>query len=222
MTTLEIFEKVNLILPIEQRRFFNYLDDTISELRSMYGDDFILNKNVALNFEHAISDNDSENDWEYETKLISKATYIKDIDNIQMYADISDGAEISVYVLYDDEVFDENTSFLAYQSTDYGKKLITIYPKKDYAYKEIKLHIVGDGNVKFYDVNVFGEYTPPKALSDALFVKPLYHNAIIENIIFAAGGDSGRKTEFLRKARDAYLSYWNENARGRTMKKARW
>ena len=115
MTTLEIFEKVNLILPIEQRRFFNYLDDTISELRSMYGDNFV--------FENYESD---------------------------------------------------------------------------------------------------GEYPSPKDLSDEIFVKPLYHNAIIENIIFAAGGDSGRKTEFLRKARDAYLSYWNENARGRTMKKARW
>ena len=33
---LEIFEKVNLTMPIEQRRFFNYFDDTVTELQSMY------------------------------------------------------------------------------------------------------------------------------------------------------------------------------------------
>ena len=36
MTILEIFEKVNLIMPIEQRRFFNFFEDTVSELQSLY------------------------------------------------------------------------------------------------------------------------------------------------------------------------------------------
>ena len=36
MTILEIFEKVNLVVPLEQRRFFNYFNDTINELLSKY------------------------------------------------------------------------------------------------------------------------------------------------------------------------------------------
>ena len=32
-----IYEKVNLVLPLPQRRFFNYLNDTISELRARFG-----------------------------------------------------------------------------------------------------------------------------------------------------------------------------------------
>ena len=38
MTILEIFEKVNLIFPIEQRVFFNFFEDTVNELQSLYGD----------------------------------------------------------------------------------------------------------------------------------------------------------------------------------------
>lgn len=36
MTLIEIFEKVNLKSPIEQRRFFNYYNDTIDEMKSLY------------------------------------------------------------------------------------------------------------------------------------------------------------------------------------------
>ena len=35
---IEIFEKVNLIRPVEQRRFFNALNDTLWELRATYHD----------------------------------------------------------------------------------------------------------------------------------------------------------------------------------------
>ena len=38
MTILEIFEKVNLVIPIEQRVFFNFFADTVNELQSLYGD----------------------------------------------------------------------------------------------------------------------------------------------------------------------------------------
>ena len=38
MTILEIFEKVNLVIPIEQRVFFNFFEDTVNELQSLYGD----------------------------------------------------------------------------------------------------------------------------------------------------------------------------------------
>ena len=111
MSILEIFEKVNLKLPIEQRRFFNYFDDTVTELQSMYSG----------------------------------------------------------------FVFEKDT-----------------------------------------------EYQPPKALSDENVVLPLYHSAIVDNIIFLANGEESLKSEFIRKSRDAYLKYWNENAKGRKMKRMRW
>ena len=37
MTLLGIFEKVNLVMPLEQRRFFNYFNDTVNELIALYG-----------------------------------------------------------------------------------------------------------------------------------------------------------------------------------------
>ena len=38
LTALELFEKVNLRVSLEQRRFFNYLNDTIDELATKYQD----------------------------------------------------------------------------------------------------------------------------------------------------------------------------------------
>ena len=111
MTLLEMFEKVNLVVPLEQRRFFNYFSDTVNELNTLY-DGFVL-----------------------ETK---------------------------------------------------------------------------------------GEYTPPKDLSDSVEVLPLYHNAIVDNILFLAGQDETYKGEFIRKSRLAYLKYWNDNAKGKRIKRMRW
>lgn len=111
MSILEIFEKVNLAMPIEQRRFFNYFEDTVNELQSMYSG----------------------------------------------------------------FVFEKDT-----------------------------------------------EYQPPKDLLDYNVVLPLYHNSIVDNIIFLAAGEEFRKSEFIRKSREAYLKYWNDNAKGRKIKNARW
>jgi hypothetical protein len=111
MTILEIFEKVNLVVPIEQRRFFNYFEDTVNELQSLYGD-FV---------------------------------FIKD-----------------------------------------------------------------------------KEYTPPTDLTDDNVVLPLYHNAIVDNILFLVGIGEAYKSEFIRKSRDAYLKYWNDNAKGRRIRRMRW
>lgn len=108
---LEIFEKVNLTIPIEQRRFFNFFEDTVTELQSMYSG-FVFEKDV--------------------------------------------------------------------------------------------------------------EYQPPEALSDKNVVRTLYHGAIVDNIIFLAGGGETHKSEFIRKSRDAYLKYWNDNTKGRKMKRLRW
>ena len=37
MTLHELFEKVTLKTPIEQRRFLNYFADTVQELQALYG-----------------------------------------------------------------------------------------------------------------------------------------------------------------------------------------
>ena len=111
MTILEIYEKVNLVIPIEQRVFFNFFEDTVNELQSLYGD-FV---------------------------------FIKD-----------------------------------------------------------------------------KEYTPPKRLTDDNVVLPLYHNSIVDNILFLADKGEAYKSEFIRKSNDAYLKYWNDNASGRRIRRMRW
>ena len=111
MTILEIFEKVNLSVPIEQRVFFNFFEDTVNELQSLYRD-FV---------------------------------FLKDT-----------------------------------------------------------------------------EYTPPESLTDENVVLPLYHNAIVDNILFLANKGETYKGEFIRKSKDAYLKYWNDNAKGRRIRRMRW
>lgn len=111
MTLLEMFEKVNLVVPLEQRRFLNFFDDTVNEMSSIY-----------------------------------------------------------CRFLFDSEA----------------------------------------------------EYTPPKKLSDSVQVLPLYHNAVVDNILFLSGQDEVYKSEFLRKSKNAYLKYWNDSAKGRRTKRMRW
>ena len=108
MSLLEIFEKVNLVTPIEQRRFLNYFEDSVAELEAMYNG-FVFKKGMT---------------WQ-----------------------------------------------------------------------------------------------PPKSLSDESVVLPLYSNAIVDNIIFLSGGEESRKSEFIRKSREAYLKYWNDNAKGKKMRR---
>ena len=60
-----------------------------------------------------------------------------------------------------------------------------------------------------------------KALVDEVGVLDAYLPAIVDNILFLAGADSSgaAKSEFLRKAEAAYLMYWNQEAKGRRIKK---
>ena len=95
--------------------------------------------------------------WSFETDLITNETVnIKHIKKIQMFADIATGANIKVYVLYDNEEFDENTSHLVYSSTGYGQKPIRVKPRQTASYG-IKLHIEGYGYVKLYELELFME-----------------------------------------------------------------
>lgn len=76
-----------------------------------------------------------------------------------------------------------------------------------------------------YDNFVFEkntEYKTPEALSDEINILPLYHNAIVDNIIFLSTGKDFQKSEFLRKSRNAYLKYWNDNAKGKKVKRKVW
>lgn len=110
----KIFEKVNLVVPLEQRRFFNYFEDTVGELKAMYRK-FVLKNNDA-------------------------------------------------------------------------------------------------------------EYIAPTSLEEKCPVLPLYTEAIVDNIIFLAGQgqEANYKSEFMRKAREAYLAYWTEDAKGRRIRKVNW
>ena len=111
MTILDIYEKVNLIVPIEQRAFFNFFEDTVNELQSLYRD----------------------------------------------------------FVFVED-----------------------------------------------------AEYTPPESLLEDNVVLPLYHNSIVDNILYMISNTADYKAEFLRKSKDAYLKYCNDNAKGRRIRRMRW
>lgn len=60
------------------------------------------------------------------------------------------------------------------------------------------------------------------SLSDEFSVLPRYHEAIADNILFLGGADEMYKSEFLRKAENAYLAYWNQYAKGRRVRRAGW
>lgn len=45
---IDIFEKVNLIHPIEQRNFFSFLEDTANELMAKYPRKLILNEDAEV------------------------------------------------------------------------------------------------------------------------------------------------------------------------------
>ena len=51
MTLREIYEKVSLVTPLEQRRFFNYLEDTLVELMSLYDTEYDLDDYKELDSE---------------------------------------------------------------------------------------------------------------------------------------------------------------------------
>lgn len=111
MTLLEMYEKVSLKTPIEQRKFFNYFDDSVNELLSLYD-----------------------------------------------------------LVIVEDKAYEAPTTDL-------------------------------------YEDNV---------------VLPLYHNAIIDNVLYMISNDMNYKSEFIRKSKEAYLKYWNDKAKGKRIRRMRW
>lgn len=109
--------------------------------------------------------------WSFETELITNQTVdIKHVKKLQMLVDIpeeingidnladdkANPAYMKVYILYDDEVFDANSSHLVYTSTKRGKFPIRVKPRKTANYG-FKLHFEGAGYVKIYELEIFIE-----------------------------------------------------------------
>ena len=100
---------------------------------------------------------DYAHNWSFETDLItSKTVNIKHIKKLQMLVDIAENANMKVYILYDDEEFDENTSHLVYTSKKYGRQPIRVKPRKTANYG-FKLHFEGTGYAKLYELEIFIE-----------------------------------------------------------------
>jgi hypothetical protein len=97
-------------------------------------------------------------DWSFETDLVTNKTVnIKHIKKLQMLVEVAKYANLKVYILYDDEVFDENSSHLVYSSNDKtGKYPIRVKPRNTANYG-FKLHVKGSGYVKLYELEIFIE-----------------------------------------------------------------
>ena len=103
-------------------------------------------------------------EWSCETDLITNKTVdIKHIKKIQMLVDIDGDSAIDVgmqvYILYDDEDFDElenKASRLVYTSTKTGRFPIRVKPRNTANYG-FKLHFEGKGYVKLYELEIFVE-----------------------------------------------------------------
>ena len=101
--------------------------------------------------------NQFNHDWYFETDLITNKTVdIKHIKKLQMLVDVAEGANVKVYILYDDEEFDANTSHLVYSSKKHGRLPIRVKPRKTANYG-FRLHFEGAGYVKLYELEVFIE-----------------------------------------------------------------
>lgn len=168
----------------DQRRLFVY--DTLTEYWSERNIDvgvlgFAHNKNGTYFLSstgtiYHLESGDYMLPWHFETDLITNETVnIKHLKKIQMLVDIpayagvgkeyreniaGDGQQawVRVYVLYDDEEFNAQSSHLVYTSTGYGRKAIRVKPRnrKNAGYG-IKLHIEGSGYAKLYEAELFIE-----------------------------------------------------------------
>ena len=100
---------------------------------------------------------DYSHDWFFETDLITNKTVdIKHIKKLQMLVELGRGADIQVYILYDDEEFDENTSHLVYSIKRTGKFPVRVKPRRTANYG-FKLHIGGYGYAKISELEIFME-----------------------------------------------------------------
>lgn len=112
-------------------------------------------------FIYKLDTNSYAHEWSFETDLITNKTVdIKHIKKLQMLADIAPDAKISVYALYDDEVFDKTKSHLLFSYENKGtkviKKPIRVKPRQT-AHYGVKLHFECEGYIKLYELEIFAE-----------------------------------------------------------------
>lgn len=110
------------------------------------GDGYVYQLDTA-NFNHA---------WYAETDLyLGKSIDIKHVQKIQVLAEMEAGSNLSVYLLYDDEIFDEDTSQKVFYSSSSAHRFVSIrvVPRKTANYG-FKLHIGGYGFVKLYQMEI--------------------------------------------------------------------
>ena len=145
-----------------------YVYDTYTELWSEQSItdrvvSFAHNKNgmymlCADGIVYKMDTNDYLHEWSFETDLVTNKTVnIKHIKKLQMLVDVAKNANMKVYILYDDEEFDENKSHLVYSSNGKrGKFPIRVKPRNTANYG-FKLHFEGAGYVKLYELEIFIE-----------------------------------------------------------------
>ena len=149
------------------QNMYLYVYDTVTELWSEQSID-----SKVLNFAHnkngmymlcengcvyKMDTNSYNHDWSFETELVtSKTVNIKHIKKLQMLVDVAENANLKVYMLYDDEEFNKNTSHLVYTSNKQGKYPIRVKPRKTANYG-FKLHFEGSGYIKLYELEIFIE-----------------------------------------------------------------
>ena len=72
-----------------------------------------------------------------------------------------------------------------------------------------------------YEENEDGTFTTEQwvtELDTELIILPLYHASIVDNILFLSNAGEHYKGEFLRKAREAWMKYWNVDAKDRRVR----
>jgi hypothetical protein len=102
-------------------------------------------------------------DWSFETDLVTNKTVnIKHIKKLQMLVEVAKNANLRVYILYDDEIFDsmspeEKAKKLVFDSNGKtGKFPIRVKPRNTANYG-FKLHVEGKKYVKLYELEIFVE-----------------------------------------------------------------
>lgn len=152
------------------RRMFTY--DTISEQWSEQTIaeevlSFANNKNgmymlCADGKVYQLNTGSYQHDWSFETDLMTNASVdIKHLSKIQMLAELGKTADFQVYLLYDDEEFedldeDEKDKRLVCSAEGPGRKAIRVKPRNTANYG-LKLHFEGYGYVKLYEMELIME-----------------------------------------------------------------
>lgn len=103
---------------------------------------------------YKLNTNDFSQKWAFETDLVTNNTVdIKHIKKLQMLGDF-DNCDLDVYILYDNEVFNAETSHKVFSRTLNGRHPIRVKPRKT-AHYGFKLHFEGNGYAKLYELEIF-------------------------------------------------------------------